>query len=172
MKKKLIIGGALFAAFAIGAVAGQGGQAPAKTKMVVQTKTVQAPPKVITKWKIHAVAGPTKTVTVPGPTKTVTVHVSTPPPAPSGHTFHGVDNENIGTIHVAQDSTLTWTNPGGSSSNFIINNDFNDDNLIDVNSLNHSSGKTAISAGDYTKVDVVASGAWSFTITPGNSTQN
>jgi hypothetical protein len=82
----------------------------------------------------------------------------------------GQNDENIGTIHVPVDSTLGWQT-SSPTDNFIIDNDFNDDNTIDVNSLNQGSGKTVIPAGDYHKVSVTAGGTWSFTITPGNSTQ-
>jgi hypothetical protein len=134
-----------------------------------QTVKVPGPTKTVT------VPGPTKTVTVPGPTKTVTVQSGSGSSSTGGASgnvqrFHGTNDENIGTIHVAQDSTLSWTT-SAPNDNFIIDNDFNDDNTIDVNSLNQGSGKTVVPAGDYHKVAVTAGGDWSFTITPGNSTQ-
>jgi hypothetical protein len=91
MKHKLIIGVALFGAFAIGGGIGAAGGATTP-KPVISVKTVQAPPitvtntvtappKVITKLKVIT---KTKTVvhTVTAPPTTVTT--SDTPPAPSG----------------------------------------------------------------------------------------
>lgn len=142
-----------------------------------KTTTVTSPAQTVvttvpggTKTVVRGVPGPTKTVTVSGPTKTVTqtVTASTPATPSSGSGQHsGTDTQNLGTINVPVDSTLRWTCSGCSSSNFIIENDPGDANLIAVNSLNQTSGQTVVSAGTYTKVTVIGMGPWSFTITPG-----
>jgi hypothetical protein len=174
--KVALIGlGVLLAIGALGAAFGNT-KTVIKKVPVIQTKVVQAPPKVITKTKV--VQAPPKVITQVQ-TKTVTVQAPTPAPsstpAPSapagGQTFHGTDTENIGTIHVPVDSTLTWSDSGAASDNFIINNSYDDGSQIGVNSLDQTSGKTVISAGDYHGVQVMGAGDWTFTITPGNSTQ-
>jgi hypothetical protein len=146
--------------------------APAQT--VVQTvpgptKTVPGPTKTL------KVPGPTKTVTVPGPTKTVTVpsggSSATPSTSAGVQTFHGVGTENIGTIHVPVESTLTWNCATCGGANFQIFNDASDAGMIPVNGLDQTSGKTVIDAGDYHSVQINTEGQdWSLTITPGNST--
>ena len=161
---------ALIVGIGLGA-ASAGSNKPKTTTVTSPAQTVTNTVSGGTKTVVRGVPGPTKTVTVPGPAKTVTqtVQASTATPAPSnagGH-YSGTDTQNLGTINVPVDSTLRWTCSGCSSSNFIINNDPGDANVIAVNSLNETSGQTVISAGTYTKVTVLGTGPWSFTITPG-----
>jgi hypothetical protein len=98
---------------------------------------------------------------------------SSAPAAPTGHPQHfaGNGDENIGTVKVPSDSTLTWSCPGCTSEggdNFILSNSFSDDGQISVNSINEASGQTVIDAGTYTDVQVLTEGGdWTITITPG-----
>lgn len=116
------------------------------------------------------------TVTVTG-TQSAAQSASTPAvpaptqPAAQPQTFSGVGTENVGTITVASDSTLSWSCPSCGSANYqILNSDV--DSSIAVNGLDETSGTTVIPAGTYHDVTVNTEGEnWTFTITPGNSTQ-
>jgi hypothetical protein len=151
--------GALLVGIVIGVSGGS-------TKSPPRAATVTAPAQTV----VQTVPGPTTTVVhvrkVPGPTRTVTqtVQASTPtqatPSGGSGQSFSGNGGKSLGTITVANDSTLTWTNDGGLFT-------LNDDSYgIYVNSQGHS-GTTAVSAGTYKNVGVNAVGNWTVTISPG-----
>jgi hypothetical protein len=142
----------------VGAVAGASGNGT-KVRTVVSNET--------------STQTDTQTVTVRKParvrTKTVTVTPAAPPtPSPSasggggGNSYSGNGQKNVGTVTVPVDSVLKWHAAGGL---FAITNDFNDADTIDVSS-NASSGETAVAAGTYHKVDVLAAGDWGFTISP------
>jgi hypothetical protein len=82
-------------------------------------------------------------------------------PAPSSEvqTFTGNGGKNLGTIEVAEESLLEWTNDGD------IFQIFGDDIAIMVNSQ-ASSGDTVVPAGSYSNVSVNAIGNWTITIGP------
>jgi rubrerythrin len=82
-------------------------------------------------------------------------------------TYSGTGGENIGTIHVPTDSILTWECPPCGSDNFIISNSPNDENQIDVNTLNRTSGETHVDEGTYHDVEVNTEGEeWTIHIAP------
>jgi hypothetical protein len=84
-----------------------------------------------------------------------------------GGPYHGDGQQQVGTINVAQDSTLHWACDGNCEI-FGIANDPNDSNSISLTSSNGAhSGQTNISAGVYHKVQVITAGTWAFKITPG-----
>lgn len=160
--------GALLVGVGIGSAAGSSKTAP-------RAATVTAPAQTV----VQTVPGPTKTGTVvhvrkvPGPTTTVTqtVQASTPTPAtPSGGgggRYSGNGEQQVGTINVAQDSTLNWT-CNGECSIFSIANDPSDSNSINLTSYSGAhSGQTNVSAGTYTRVQVITGGTWTFSISPG-----
>ena len=76
--------------------------------------------------------------------------------------YRGVGDKNLGTIVVPVDSTLSWTNAKGD--NFVITNDFNDDNTIDVNAIG-SHDTSQVAAGKYHKVSVIGTN-WTMKIVP------
>jgi hypothetical protein len=83
-------------------------------------------------------------------------------------TFKGHGTENIGTVAVHEDSTLRWHCASCGSDNFQVFNDPGDGDLIAVNGLNQTSGKTVINTGTYHKVLVNTEGeAWTIRITSG-----
>jgi hypothetical protein len=162
--------------------AGIGG-AIGSTKTTPRAATVTLPAKTVVQ---KVPAGPTKTVvhvrTVPGPTKTVagptttvtqTASSSTPAPAASApssgsgaQNFSGDGSENLGTINVPADSTMTWSEPGGNQTGFAVSSDVtSNDNLINFDQQG-TSGKDAVSADTYTNVTVEADGSFTITITP------
>jgi hypothetical protein len=77
----------------------------------------------------------------------------------SGKSFSGNGGKNLGTITVARDSVLKWTNDGD------IFQMWDDDFGFNVNSQGHS-GDTALSAGTYKNVTVNAIGNWTIQIVP------
>lgn len=81
--------------------------------------------------------------------------------------FSGAGDKNLGTIVVPVDSTLIWDNGKdllGGKSNFVITNDYGDDNTIDANAIGtHDS--TQVAAGTYHKVEVIGT-KWRFKIVP------
>jgi hypothetical protein len=149
-----------------GATAGvqnAGEAATGKRVVVVKIKTVKVP-------VVHT-RTVTKTVTVTTPAPAVPSTPASSTPSDGGKVYRGVNDANIGTIHVPVDSTLCWTTTD-PSSNFIIGNSFNDEAPIGVNAFNQISGKTLVPAGTYHDVTITAAGAWSFTLTPGNAMEN
>lgn len=92
------------------------------------------------------------------------------PAAPEAktQTFKGTGTENIGTIHLAVQSTLHWSCPSCSQDNFIVNAANSDLNQIDVNGLNQTHGVTVVDAGTYKDVTVDTEGAhWVLRFVPG-----
>jgi hypothetical protein len=77
--------------------------------------------------------------------------------------YAGVGSKNLGTIVVPVDSTLTWSQKG--STNFILGNDFNDDNQLNVNAIGHGPDTSQVAAGTYHKVDVIGDN-WQMKIVP------
>lgn len=86
---------------------------------------------------------------------------------PETQTFAGVGMEDIGTINVLTQSTLYWTCDTCNDANFIVDNDFSDKHLIDVNGLDQTSGQTVIDAGTYHDVTIITEGQnWTIQIVP------
>lgn len=77
----------------------------------------------------------------------------------SGQEFSGNGARNLGTIEVPKDSTLEWTNDGGTL------NIISEDGGIFVSS-DASNGETAVPAGIYSNVEVLAIGIWTISIAP------
>lgn len=105
----------------------------------------------------------TRTVTA---TRTVRAPAAAAPaeparPAARALEYSGNGSRNVGTITVAEDSTLRWTNDGD------IFQIFDDGFGLSVNSQG-ASGETFVGAGSYTNVTVNAIGNWTITITPGS----
>jgi hypothetical protein len=141
---------ALIAGAAIGiAVAGGGSKGKTVTERQPTTQTVIKPVTVThTRTVVH----------------THTVTVTTPAKAPStggggeSQSFSGSGGKSIGTIAVARESTLEWTNNGELF-------DLHSEKRVLVNSEAHS-GTTVLEPGTYTHVRVNAVGHWTFTIVP------
>jgi hypothetical protein len=114
----------------------------------------------------------TVTASVSAVPSTTTPAISVAPTQPAAKkSFAGVGTEDLGTITVPSDSTLSWSCPSCGSANYQI---FNSDpgSLIAVNALDQTNGTTVITCGTYHDVTVNTEGQqWAFTITPGNSTQ-
>ena len=157
------------------------GAASGSSKTAPRAATVTAPAQTV----VQTVPGPTKTVVhvrkVPGPTTTVTQAVAAAAPAPSPASggsggggpagtqhFSGTNQQNLGTISVPTDSTLSWSCPGCSDTNFIINNADGDSGFIPTNGFEQVQGVDPISAGEYHTVVVdTTGGSWTIEITPG-----
>lgn len=106
---------------------------------------------------------PTKTVTV---TSTASQTAATAPATSSstsasgsGQSYSGNGGKNLGTITVANDSTVNWSNDGDLFQ--IL-----DGGAFVINSQAHS-GTSALPAGTYHNVIVNAAGNWTMNITPG-----
>ena len=80
-------------------------------------------------------------------------------------TFNGNGAENLGTIKVPTDSTLSWSEPGNQTG-MSISSDLNSDgNDINIDGMG-TSGTSAVDAGTYTNVQVDADAAFTITFTP------
>lgn len=106
------------------------------------------------------------TVTQPARTVTQTVthtqtNVITTLPHPT-RSFSGNGGENIGTLHVPQNSTIKWTNDGSLFTVNIVNGG----GVYSINSQG-SSGTSVLPAGTYPNVGVNAIGNWTIQILPG-----
>jgi len=105
-------------------------------------------------------SGSSKTVTVAGQAKTVTQPVTVvrtvAPKATAARALRGVDGQNLPPFTLDHDSTLVWSCPGCSTSNFVLNTDQD----VPINSLNHAHGTSFLPAGRYTGVSVIATGPW------------
>ncbi len=89
---------------------------------------------------------------------------STPAPAPP-QIFHGSGQQDLGTITVPADSTISWNCPSCASTNFIINNAHSDPSTIATNGLDQTQGVDPIAAGVYHTVVVDTSGGpWTVAI--------
>jgi cytoskeletal protein RodZ len=81
--------------------------------------------------------------------------------------FKGDGSENIGTLSVPTQSTLTWKCPTCANNNVIIDNSPSDAGTITVTADGPTGGRTAIDAGTYHDVSVNTEGqAWTITIAP------
>jgi hypothetical protein len=137
------------------------------------TKTVTAAASTTT---IQAAQTPTRTVTV----TRVVVHTHTQtqtaaaaaPSEPSsggssqggGHSYSGDGTKNLGTIIISQPSTLHWKAEGGVFGVTGATSGY--EHSIGISSQ-ASSGESAVEPGTYKEVNVIATGAWSITISPG-----
>lgn len=146
----------VLAGFLVGGVIGTAGKGTTTTV----THEVQGPPVT----QVQTVTAPANGKTV---TRTNTVTVTAPATAApaagasssSSQTFNGNGARRLGTVKVATDSTLKWTNDGPLISVL-------DDSMsLGVNSQGHS-GESAIAAGTYTNVMVNAMGNWTISIVP------
>jgi hypothetical protein len=123
----------------------------------------------------------TKTVTVPvakaaraqpvapaqtAPTAAAPAPATTPVPAPAhAQVFNGTGQQNLGTINVPTDSTISWNCPTCGNTNFIINNAQSDANMITTNGLDQTQGVDTLPAGTYHTVVVdTAGGPWTVAI--------
>ena len=77
----------------------------------------------------------------------------------------GSASENMGTVDVETESTLTWNCEGCGESNFIINSSSGPSSVL-VNSLKETSGQTVIDEGTYKDFQVEGEGAWTVRISP------
>lgn len=117
----------------------------------------------------HKSTGPTSSpalVTTTDTGSSATTPTTTTSKAPAApQTFRGNGSENLGTINVPTDSTLTWSEPGGNQTGFAVSSDPTD-NLDIINFDQHgTSGKDAVSAGTYKNVSVDADGSFTITVT-------
>lgn len=112
--------------------------------------------------------GATSTTTVQAPTAATSSSASqtaTGPAPDSPQVFHGDGQQNLGTIVVGSDSTISWNCPGCGSTNFIIHNAQSDDNTIPTNGLDQVKGVDPIPAGTYHTVVVDTDGGpWTVAI--------
>jgi FlaG/FlaF family flagellin (archaellin) len=76
----------------------------------------------------------------------------------SGSKFTGNGGKNLGTIHVAKTSVLTWTNSGDIFQIFSSSD-------VPVNSQAHR-GTTVLEPGTYSHFQVNAIGSWTISIKP------
>jgi predicted nucleic-acid-binding Zn-ribbon protein len=73
----------------------------------------------------------------------------------------GVDSENLRPFTLTHDSTVTWSCPGCSNNNFIL--ETNEAPGV-VNALNHTHGSSFMPKGHYTGVSVTGAGYWKIAI--------
>lgn len=145
------------AALALVALAGCG-----STTYVTRTQT-ETQTETQTQTVVHRAPAPPPRIVTRTVTRVTTA--PTPTPAAAGR-WSGNGEENVGTIHVASPSTLHWS-CSGDCSIFSIDNSYNDDNQLTVNSANDEhSGQTSVDPGTYTDVKVISTGTWVFTIQP------
>lgn len=79
--------------------------------------------------------------------------------------FTGTGQQNLGTITVPEDATISWSCASCGNDNFIINNSDSDPDFIETNGLDQTHGVDPISAGTYHTVVVdTTSGPWTVTI--------
>ena len=94
--------------------------------------------------------------------------VATPAPAPTpapAQIFHGSGQQDIGTITVPTDSTISWNCPSCGNTNFIIDNAKSDADYIPTNALDQTQGVDTVSAGVYHTVVVdTTGGPWTVAI--------
>jgi rubrerythrin len=77
----------------------------------------------------------------------------------------GSATENLGTVDVEAESTLTWNCEGCGESNFIINSSSGPSPVL-VNSLKETSGHTVVDEGTYKDFEVSGTGPWTIKIAP------
>ncbi len=79
--------------------------------------------------------------------------------------FHGTGQQDLGTITVPADTTISWNCPGCSNANFIINNAQSDGQSIPTNGLDQTQGVDPLAAGVYHTVVVdTTGGPWTIAI--------
>ncbi len=84
---------------------------------------------------------------------------------PSPQVFRGSGQQNLGTIVVPSDSTISWNCPSCGDTNFIINNAQSDDKSIKTNALDQTQGVDPIGAGTYHTVVVdTTGGPWTVAV--------
>jgi hypothetical protein len=150
--KKVLAVPAVLAIGAVGlAACGGSTQSPATT-----TVTVPAVSAAHTQPVASAQPAPAPT---PAP-------ATTPVPASSpAQIFHGTGQQNLGTITVPTDSTISWNCPSCGNTNFIINNAQSDANNITTNGLDQTQGVDTLPAGTYHTVVVdTTGGPWTVAI--------
>jgi hypothetical protein len=85
------------------------------------------------------------------------------PPRPQ--VFHGTGQQNLGTITLPADTTISWNCPSCANTNFIINNAKSDANAIPTNGLNQAQGVDPIPGGVYHTVVVdTTGGPWTVAV--------
>lgn len=140
--------------------AGIGAASKGTTKTVTERREANAPTVTQT-----VRTGPTRVV-VHTHTVTVTNESSTPPPATTPasaeggaeQSYSGNGGKILGTIKVARESDLEWTNDGSIFQIFSSEG-------VPVNSQAHSGG-TVLEPGSYGKFQVNAVGNWTIKIVP------
>lgn len=150
--KKFLAVPAVLGIGAIGLTAcGGSTQSPATT-----TVTVPAVPAAHTQPAAPAQPAPTP---APAP-------ATTPAPAPArAQIFHGTGQQNLGTMTVPTDTTISWNCPTCGNTNFIINNAQSDANNITTNALDQTQGVDTLPAGTYQTVVVdTTGGPWTVAI--------
>ena len=141
------------------------------TRTVTATVTAAASATTTTIVR-HGPRPPARTVTI---TRTITAAAqpASAPAASTGapaavcnqpNTYCGNGSTNLGTITVNADSTLRWECP--SCAAFDVSSDLSGQNIISASSQ-APSGSTAVYAGTYANVRVIAEGDWAFRISPG-----
>ena len=137
------------------------------------TKTVTAAGGITT---VQAAQTPTHTVTVTHVvvhthTQTQAAAAAASPPASSsaggeggGHSYSGDGTKNLGTLTISQPSTLHWHASEGFFGITGATSQYEHSIAI---SSKASSGESAVEPGTYHEVNVLASGEWSITISPG-----
>jgi hypothetical protein len=121
-----------------------------QTSSTTETETVTTTRNVVHVRRLSSIPPVTTTQTT---TRTV---ITAPQPTSS---FSGNGGENLGTLHIATDSTIHWTDDGGLFA-FTDSGDG-----IFVNSQG-SNGVSQVSAGTYHGVSVNAAGNWTIQIVP------
>jgi hypothetical protein len=98
-----------------------------------------------------------------GDSATAPSRPQSPRSAQTTQSFSGNGSKNLGTITVASESTLTWTNDGDV---FAVGSDLNPSNPSDYLSVSSQAhgGDSAVAAGTYSNVRVIAGGNWKIRI--------
>lgn len=111
----------------------------------------------------------TKTIIATSPTSAGSPPASSTPtsstPAASPQIFHGNGQQDLGTITVPADTTISWNCPSCGDTNFIVNNAQSDANQITTNGLDQTQGVDPLPAGVYNTVVVdTTAGPWTVAI--------
>lgn len=142
------------AALAAVALAGCG----TTTRYITQVNTT-----TITTTTTRAVARTRRLSSLPPVTRPQTTTVTTTPAAASGggSTYSGNGIQNVGTITVSYQATLSWRCSGCST--FAVISNPSGSNVISLDSTG-SIGTDAVSPGTYSNVQVISNGNWAFVI--------
>ena len=150
MKKFLAIPAVLGIAAGLTACGGSTQSPATKTVTVPVAKAARAQPAAPAQAAPAAAPAPATTA-VPAP--------------PHAQVFNGTGQQNLGTITVPTDSTISWNCPTCGNTNFIINNAQSDANYITTNALDQTQGIDTLSAGSYHTVVVdTTGGPWTVAI--------